>query len=199
MDRPLPSASVPVAPRIPVIVTAHDRHEPMTPPTGRCGRLPPRGSFVQAMHAWRGFRRARPPGIVHQGRRHGCRFARLPTTGCVRGVSARLGGAKTLRCPRGASTTEDGHVPGCRERALGHPETSIQVPRRFDTEFNVSITAACLGEGYLRVQPRDGDVTVVVRGKRYIRTAAPVETRWHSAPDGWVLELEPASTTRWRC
>jgi len=37
------------------------------------------------------------------------------------------------------------------ERAVARPGHWIEIPRRFDTEFNASITAACLREGYPRV------------------------------------------------
>jgi len=56
------------------------------------------------------------------------------------------------------------------EEAIGQPGRWIELGRDFDTEFNAAITGSCLGGGYLRVQPRDGDVPVTIGGKRYIRT-----------------------------
>ena len=75
------------------------------------------------------------------------------------------------------------------ERAIAQRDRWIDVPRRFDTEFNASITGTCLRDGYLRVHPRDGDDAVVVKGKSYIKTAAPVEYRVRREPDGWVLSI----------
>jgi hypothetical protein len=43
--------------------------------------------------------------------------------------------------------------------------------------------------GYLRVEPREGDTPIVVRGKPYIRTAAPVTPRVRQADDGWKLSI----------
>jgi hypothetical protein len=75
------------------------------------------------------------------------------------------------------------------EQAVAHPGRWVEVPRRFDTEFNASITGSCLRDGYLRVQPREGDIPVLVQGRRYIRTAAPVECRVHREPNGWALSV----------
>jgi hypothetical protein len=75
------------------------------------------------------------------------------------------------------------------QRAVTQRDQWIDVPSRFDTEFNASITGTCLRDGYLRVRPRDGDTPVVVQGKRYIKTAAPVEYRVRREPDGWVLSI----------
>ena len=74
------------------------------------------------------------------------------------------------------------------ERAVARPGTWTDV-RVFDTEFNAQITASCLEGGYLRVQPRDDDHPISVRGKRYIATAAPVETTVDNGPNGWMLKI----------
>ena len=75
------------------------------------------------------------------------------------------------------------------EDAVACPGRWIDIPRSFETEFNASITGSCLEGGYLRVQPRDGDTEARVRGKRYIATAGPVETRIATDGDGWQLSI----------
>ena len=76
------------------------------------------------------------------------------------------------------------------ERAVRRPGEWIEVPRRFETEFNAKMTGSCLRGGYLRVQPRRGDQPITMNGKRYIATAAPVTTRVEPAPKGgWRLEI----------
>lgn len=74
-------------------------------------------------------------------------------------------------------------------RAVAAPGTWVDVPRVFGTYFNALITAACLEGGYLRVEPRDGDVAVTIRGKRYIKTAGPVECEVRPAGGGWKLRV----------
>src|SRR3954447_37121 len=71
------------------------------------------------------------------------------------------------------------------ERAVSRPGGWVEIPRDFVSEANASVTAGFLEQGYLRVEPREGDVPVVVQGKRYIRTAAPVETRRRQVDDEW--------------
>lgn len=73
--------------------------------------------------------------------------------------------------------------------ATAEPGEWVEVPRGFKTEFNASVTGQCLEGGYLRVEPRDRDVPIVVDGKRCIRTPAPVETRRRRAGDGWRLSI----------
>ena len=75
------------------------------------------------------------------------------------------------------------------EEAVATPGRWIEIPRAFDTEFNASVTGGCLEGGYLRVQPRAGDDTLLVRGKRYVRTAAPVDVRTRKTDDGWRLSI----------
>jgi hypothetical protein len=60
-------------------------------------------------------------------------------------------------------------------RATDTPNEWVEVPRDFKTESNASITGSCLEGGYLRVEPGEGDIPVVVQGHRYIRTAGPAE------------------------
>lgn len=74
------------------------------------------------------------------------------------------------------------------ERAVARPGTWTDV-RVFATEFNARMGADCLAGGYLRVQPREGDRPTLVAGKRYIATAAPVETKVDEGPDGWLLKI----------
>jgi len=74
-------------------------------------------------------------------------------------------------------------------RATGTPSEWVEVPRDFKTEFNASITGSCLEGGDLRVEPREGDIPVVVQGHRYIRTAGPVETRSRKVGDAWRLSI----------
>lgn len=73
--------------------------------------------------------------------------------------------------------------------AVNQPGHWIEVPREFETEFNASITGSCLEGGYLRVQPQEGDQPVTVRGRRYIKTAAPVDARVTEADGKWRLSL----------
>jgi hypothetical protein len=75
------------------------------------------------------------------------------------------------------------------ESAVASPGRWVDIPRSFSTEFNASITGSCLQGGYLRVQPHEGDVPVVVAGKRYIRTAAPVVPRVQKVRDEWQLSV----------
>ncbi|HET6549381.1 MAG TPA: hypothetical protein VFG79_13030 [Solirubrobacter sp.] len=76
------------------------------------------------------------------------------------------------------------------QEAVARPGAWVEVPRDFATEFNASVTAGCLRQGFLRVEPQAGDVPVTVRGKRYIATAAPVETRIDAVDRGaWRLSV----------
>jgi hypothetical protein len=75
------------------------------------------------------------------------------------------------------------------EAAVASPGRWIEIPRGFDTEFNASITGTCLASGYLRVEPREGDVPVIVQGKRYIQTPAPVDPRTRKVGDQWRLSI----------
>ncbi|MGH2948801.1 MAG: hypothetical protein ACRDPC_21525 [Solirubrobacteraceae bacterium] len=79
------------------------------------------------------------------------------------------------------------------EAAVAAPGRWVEIPRSFKTEFNASITGTCLQGGYLRVEPREGDRPIVVQGKRYIRTAAPVETRHRRVGDEWRLRIRLTS------
>jgi hypothetical protein len=74
------------------------------------------------------------------------------------------------------------------ERAVARPGVWTDV-RVFKTEANAAVTGNCLAGGYLRVDPRPGDTAVEVKGKRYIATAAPVETMISQGPDGWLLKI----------
>jgi hypothetical protein len=51
------------------------------------------------------------------------------------------------------------------------------------------VTAAGLEQGDLRVLPRDGDVSVAIRGKQYIAAAAPVATRFDAFADWWRVSV----------
>jgi hypothetical protein len=75
------------------------------------------------------------------------------------------------------------------ERAVAEPGRWIEVPRRFRTEANASVTGRCLQGGYLRVQPREGDDHVIVGGRRYVRTAAPVTPCAEPDGDEWRLSI----------
>ena len=75
------------------------------------------------------------------------------------------------------------------ETAIATPGQWVEIPRGFESEYNASITGSCLEGGYLRVQPREGDVPVTVRGKTYIKTAAPVEARPRKVGDEWRLGI----------
>jgi hypothetical protein len=75
------------------------------------------------------------------------------------------------------------------EKAIAVPDQWRDVPRRFATEFNAAITGNCLQGGYLRVEPREGDEVVQVDGKRYIKTAAPVEYRVRGTAEEWYLSV----------
>jgi len=75
------------------------------------------------------------------------------------------------------------------QRAVQTPGVWVEVPRSFPSEFNASITGSCLEHGYLRVEPREGDVPIVVHGKRCIRTAGPVKTCIRNVGDAWQLSI----------
>jgi hypothetical protein len=74
------------------------------------------------------------------------------------------------------------------QRAVARPGEWTDV-RVFKTEANANVTAHCLAGGYLRVEPRDGDTPIKVRGKTYIATAAPVKTTISRELDGWRLKI----------
>ena len=71
---------------------------------------------------------------------------------------------------------------------MQRPASWIDV-RVFKTEGNARVTASCLSRGFLRVQPREGDSPITVRGRRYIATASPVETDVAEEPEGWGLRI----------
>jgi hypothetical protein len=73
------------------------------------------------------------------------------------------------------------------ERAIATPGRWIELPRRFRTEFNASITADCLRGGYLRVEVREGDAPIYVAGKRYLKTPARVAARVERDREGWLV------------
>ncbi len=73
--------------------------------------------------------------------------------------------------------------------AVHSPGSWVVVRRTFDTEANAGVTASCLRGGYLRVIPYAGDDAIDVSGKRYLRTAAPVQTRITKVDGGWCLEV----------
>ena len=76
---------------------------------------------------------------------------------------------------------------GAVERAIASPDRWIEIPRRFRTEFNASVTAVCLRGGYLRVEVREGDTPTYVAGKRYLQTPAPVLARVERDREGWLV------------
>jgi hypothetical protein len=84
---------------------------------------------------------------------------------------------------------------GAVQEAASRPDVWIEIPRDFATEFNASVTANCLQQGFLRVEPRDDDVPVTVRGKRYIATATPVETRIDGVDGNWQLSIRLQTRT----
>lgn len=63
----------------------------------------------------------------------------------------------------------------------------VDVP--FATEANARVTAHCLEGGYLRVQPRDSEPSVVVAARVCLRTPAPVETRVTRDGEDWRLAV----------
>ena len=75
------------------------------------------------------------------------------------------------------------------ERAIAAPGRWIEVPRRFQTQFNANVTAVCLRGGYLRVEVRDDDTPIYVAGKRYLKTPAPVHARVERDYDGWLVRI----------
>lgn len=79
---------------------------------------------------------------------------------------------------------------GAVGRAVDCPGQWVEVRRHFESEFNAEKTASCLQEGYLRVEPEKGDTPLVVEGKRYIATPAPVTPRVSADLEGgWKLEI----------
>ncbi len=74
------------------------------------------------------------------------------------------------------------------EEAVENPGHWIEVPRLFATKMNAEVTGHCLRGGYLRVKPR-GEECIVVNGKTYLRTAAPVDFKVDGAGTGWKLHL----------
>jgi hypothetical protein len=75
------------------------------------------------------------------------------------------------------------------EAAIANPGHWIEVPRRFATEMNASVTGHCLQGGYLRVKPRNDAASIKVNGKTYLRTAAPVGFKIDGAGAEWKLYL----------
>ena len=73
--------------------------------------------------------------------------------------------------------------------AVSRPGVWVKIPRNFESQMNASVTASCLEQGFLRVTPRKGDVSVAVNGKRYIATAGPVRTRLDEADGVWQLSI----------
>lgn len=106
---------------------------------------------------------------------------------------ARLPGDRTLRLVPGRRPKTDMYLTAI-EAAVATPGRWVEIPRRFNTQANVLITARCLERGYLRVRPRNGDVPMIVDGQRYIKTAAPVDTRPREVGDGWQLGIRFIST-----
>lgn len=78
------------------------------------------------------------------------------------------------------------------ERAIATPDRWIEIPRRFRTEFNASVTAVCLRGGYLRVEVREGDTPTYVAGKRYLKTPGRVLTRVERDREGWLVRIRHA-------
>jgi hypothetical protein len=77
------------------------------------------------------------------------------------------------------------------EEAVAKPGHWIEVPRLFATKMNADVTGCCLRGGYLRVKPRDG-ASITVRGKSYLRTAAPVDAKVTGGRSEWKLYLREA-------
>jgi hypothetical protein len=77
----------------------------------------------------------------------------------------------------------------CVRRAVASPGKAIEIPKDFRSESNAAMTVHCLREGYLRVEPREGDEAITVRGKRYIRTTAPVDAEARRTGDVWRVTL----------
>ena len=75
------------------------------------------------------------------------------------------------------------------QSAIATPGRWIEIPRRFQTEFNANITADCLRGGYLRVEVREGEVPTYVAGERYLKTPASVLTRVERDREGWLLRV----------
>jgi len=75
------------------------------------------------------------------------------------------------------------------EGAIATPGLWIEIPRRYQTEFNANITAVCLRGGCLRVEVREGDTPTYVAGKRYLKTPARVMTRVERDREGWLVRV----------
>ena len=75
------------------------------------------------------------------------------------------------------------------EAAVADPGRWVEVPRLFATEMNAAVTGYCLEGGYLRVKPR-GDERILVNGKAFLRTAAPVDSRVEGSGAEWKLHLK---------
>lgn len=88
-------------------------------------------------------------------------------------------------------------------RAVAQPGTWVNVPRTFKTKSNALKTGSCLEGGYLRVEPRERQGSVLAEGKWWLATAAPVERRVTRSGDLWVLDIRFVATrpyprlTRW--
>jgi hypothetical protein len=75
------------------------------------------------------------------------------------------------------------------EAAVANPGHWIEVQREFATEMNAAVTGHCLKGGYLRVAPRHGEASLLVNGKIFLRTAAPVDVKADGAGTEWRLHL----------
>jgi hypothetical protein len=80
------------------------------------------------------------------------------------------------------------------ELAVASPGRWIEIPKAFRTPYNASKTAQCLAAGYLRVEPREGDIPVRAEGRDCIRTAAPVETKVERSHAGTGASLALSSS-----
>jgi len=95
--------------------------------------------------------------------------------------------------PNRSRSMTDLYVAAVAE-AVATPGAWVRVGRVFETEKNAAVTGHCLRQGFLRVKPRDNDPEIVVRGKRLLRTPAPVETDIVPVAGGWTLTIRTAGS-----
>jgi hypothetical protein len=101
-------------------------------------------------------------------------------------VARRVEVARPARAATGRSKTD--LYLDCVEQAVANPGQWVRV-RSFSSKANADVTGRCLEGGFLRVLPRDGEPSINVNGKTWLRTAAPIRFRVGEASEGWPLDI----------
>ena len=106
--------------------------------------------------------------------------------GAEHAVARRAEVAQRARAATGRSKTD--LYLDCVEQAVANPGQWVRI-RSFSSKANADVTGRCLEGGYLRVLPREGEPSINVNGKTWLRTAAPIRFRVGEASEGWPLDI----------